>query len=850
MGAPAYDYHDSSSKRLLPKDALGRRFIQYFYHGWSFIEALVPEWGERPSWRTEKRYPMEPRNIWSKYQDPELLLGLSFDKYTNYFVLDIDRKSRNHPENSRENFKGILHALEDIGMVRAVVVNSSESEGIHLYYFMPYPVYSIALAVAVKQTLFQAGFRLKSGQLEIFPNPKHYNPDKKTSFRSHRLPLQKNSFLLDWDLQPISNSVETLLDWADLTASSQDMESLGEALKAAQEWLSAQYYLRRGKNSAEQWCWDLEETIEQGWTGSGQTNDMLLALAKYGIIFKHHLGEELVEYMLSTALSSSGYTEFCNHQHEIEKRVRERARSAENYPYYPYRGEPPRPRTYKEQFGKDGVDNVIQLHPSKERHLITIERIRAVIAMLKSEGAFPETAYKRTQAIIKKSKAAYGKGVSQTTLHKKEYLPLWHPGYENREDVNTDKGVEKYSILPDPWDTASEERKSAPERVWESLQVVDLLDKAGVKPEPLQGEAFKRLHVTSYYEGLCLPPACQVGGLGESVSDDEVQPQAADLRGAAASSSESEIIGFNNQQPQEKAWSSGEQVIFLYLLIFQILSTGEITDLKFLIFLTEKLQSESDFEIKAILQIITNLKNQDLEIIFIYILISGIFSITEIINFNYFNFLIEIIYSQCSFEQFNDKKNLSASSGGSTPKNDKHKLSIIKTGSSPDTENTDKSSHPAYKTSREADNLEEGKNHSSVPSSSSQTPQEESSNSLLLENVSQTSTTVEHFSENNNCQRIGFTPDEYIKAIHFKLAAQKKAKEYHQEFFALKNIRLMPQQKQDYENVIKYYLMLFSSHNPAKQEAILWFAHHQELVTNARELGLWDYLEQLPPPDF
>ena len=65
MGAPAYDYHNSSSKRLLPLDSQGKRFIQYFYHGWSFIEAPVPEWGERPCWRTEKRYPMEPRNIWA-----------------------------------------------------------------------------------------------------------------------------------------------------------------------------------------------------------------------------------------------------------------------------------------------------------------------------------------------------------------------------------------------------------------------------------------------------------------------------------------------------------------------------------------------------------------------------------------------------------------------------------------------------------------------------------------------------------------------------------------------------------------------------------------------------------------
>ncbi|MEL6165178.1 MAG: hypothetical protein AAFR37_15970, partial [Cyanobacteria bacterium J06628_3] len=486
-----------------------------------------------------------------------------------------------------------------IGMCRVVVVNSSESEGIHLYYFLPYPVYSIALAVAVKQALFQAGYRLKSGQLEIFPNPKPYNPDKKTSFRSHRLPLQKNSFLLDWNLQPVSNSVETLLDWADLTASSQDMESLGEALKVAEEWLSAQYYLRRGKNSAEQWCWDLEETIEQGWTGCGQTNDLLLTFAKYGIIFKHHQGEELVEYMLSTALSSPGYIEFCNHQHEIEKRVRERARSALNYPYYPYKGKPPRPKTYKEQFGKEGVDNVIHFHPSKERHLKTMERIRAVVATLKSEGVFPERVYQRKQAIIKKSKTVYGVGVSGTTLYKEEYLPLWHPFHENREDVNSDSTVEKYPILPDPWDTASEEPKSAPERVWESLHVVDFLDEAGKKPKPLGAEAFKGLHVIPHYEGLCLPPAQPVLEVEESASEEE-KPQVGEPKGEAGGV----VTGFSEeQQPQVVSdlveiptGNLNPGIIFLNGTIFETSSIREIINSKSTKFSIHQVILGHDFE--------------------------------------------------------------------------------------------------------------------------------------------------------------------------------------------------------------------------------------------------------------
>lgn len=821
MGAPAYDYHYSSSKRLLPSDALGKRFIQYFYHGWSFIEAPVPQWEERPSWRTEKRYPMELRNLWAKYQDPGLLLGLSFDKYTNYFVVDIDRKSKNHPEESRENFDGILQALENIGMGRVVVVNSSESEGIHLYYFLPYPVYSIALAVAVKQALFQAGYRLKNGQLEIFPNPKPYNPDKITSFRSHRLPLQKNSFLLDWDLQPISNSVETLLDWADLNASYQDMEPLGEALKAAEQWLSAQYYLKRGKNSAEQFCWDLEEMIKEGWTGEGQTNDLLLTFAKYGIIFKHHQGEDLMDYMLETALSSPGYTEFCNHQHEIEKRVRERAISALNYPYYPYRGKPPRKRTYKQEFGEDGVDNVIYLHPSRERHLKTIERIRAVIAMLKSEGAFPETAYKRTQAIIKKSKAIYDKGVSQTTLHKKEYLPLWHPGYENRESANCDSYVEKYPVLPDPWETASEEPKAEQERVLENLHVPDPSSNLAEAPKLLQGQGFKSLHVTRHYEGFCSPADFSSGELRESPSDEEEKPQV----GKANDEVGEVTTGFNQeQQPQ---------------------AVSDLVEI--------------------------NSKNQTQGIIFLNGTIPEIYSIQEIINSKSATFLIPQILLESELEQFIDNQNLSTNSfpvGGEFSKIDKFNLSFTQSVCSPTTKaapDPSTSSKPTVEASTEAENLsseEKKPNDCSTSSSPSETPQEQSSNSPPPENVPQPSTTaehfvnppdcsttVEHFLENNNSSEV-FASLEHREAIHFEFKAQKKAKEYQQEFFALRNIHLMPSLRQYYEYLIKNYLMLKSSHAFARQKATEWFSNHQELVTNARKLGLWDYLEQLPPPDF
>lgn len=801
MGAPAYDYDNSSSKRLLPKDALGQHFVKYFQHGWKFIQAPVPKYGEKPSWRTETRYPLEPRNLWSKQQNSELLLGLRLGTFTNYCLLDIDKGSKNHPDNSKKKFNQLFLALSRIGLNREITIRSSESEGLHIYFFLPECVHSLSLALALKHALISDGFQLIKGELEVFPNPKPYNEFQPTSFNAHRLPLQANSFILDWDLQPTSDDIKVFLDCADLTAQSQDMEVLKEAMKAADEWRKSQYgVLNGGKTSAAEFCADLEEQIEPGWTGFHQTNTLLLTVAKYGIIFLHHLGQNLIDYMQETVPSLPGYKEYCRHQHEIGKRIRDIAASAERYPYVPCPKSPLRQNTYKDNFfgAKEEENKVVRLHPSKKRRAEKIEKVKAVIAALKNQGIYPETRQKRSEAIIQKSKEMFGRGGSQTTLHKPEYLPLWHPDYENtptqeqtEERVNADSTEEKPPVLPPASDTVPEEL------------------------EAVQEQDSSHLHFESLYEGYAPQGAQPQGEVGESASDDEPQPQ-------AASNLEEEVTaGFNDQQqPQAAAWSSGSRVIFLHLCETEI---------------------------------IPNLEIQDLQIIFLYLNISGIFSTRELINPNYFNFLIDKISSESDFEQFNDKEHLSSLSGGAAQKNDKLNLSITETVSSTGAEAAVNPSQPTSKTPTGVDNPSNEENHPtnySTSSSPSQNPQSESSNSPSPENVPQPSAVVEHFLENNNCPQNGFTPLEYRQAIHFKFEAQKKALEYRIEFFALRNIRLMPQQRQDYENIIKYYLMLKSSHNPAKQEAREWFAAHQEMMTNALELGLWNYLEQLPPPDF
>ncbi|MDJ0718049.1 MAG: hypothetical protein QNJ54_28135 [Prochloraceae cyanobacterium] len=123
----------------LPSDPVGAKFCQLFTHWWHFIRAWVNKPDEPVrSWYTEKKYPIQPRNLWKRYNDPKQIIGLRFGENTHYLVLDIDRHSLYHPKRSQKKYKEILHTLESLGLVRYIVVQSSYSEGIHIWIFRAY----------------------------------------------------------------------------------------------------------------------------------------------------------------------------------------------------------------------------------------------------------------------------------------------------------------------------------------------------------------------------------------------------------------------------------------------------------------------------------------------------------------------------------------------------------------------------------------------------------------------------------------------------------------------------------------------------------------------------------------
>lgn len=443
-----------------PLDPIGQRFLSHFHHGWGFIFAPTPKTGERPHWQTENRYPLQPRNLWQQYLDDSVLLGLRFDKETSYLLIDLDRKSKLHPANSYIKYKQLLGCLEEIGLCRPVPIQSSDSGGLHIYYFLSEKQPSFLLACAIKQTLEAAGFKIRAGELEIFPNCKVYSQGRPSSFNAHRLPLQAGSFLLDDSLMPWSEDIEDLMDAADWSAGGQDYEALSGAIAVARFQKIVKFPYRQ-RSTIDQWRHDIEERLGEGWTGHGQTNDLLKDIACYGIVFRHLSGQALVDYIVITACQSPGYTQWCRHQHEIEQRARDWARCCEGF-YTPYAGTPKRLNSYKQQFGTEEENKVIELHPNEQRQQETLERIRAIVAQLQATEQFPQRTSDRAMAIIAASKAQYGKGVSQTTLHKPIYLPLWHPDHQEKTDTkqrvndcpdrNTaNLSPQKYPQIPDPW---------------------------------------------------------------------------------------------------------------------------------------------------------------------------------------------------------------------------------------------------------------------------------------------------------------------------------------------------------------------------------------------------------------
>ena len=338
---------NNAPAQLLPKSHTARRFLAKFGHPYKFIEAENPyvsqETGkkkkgfgnEKPktNWRTETKYQLRPRTLWRRHQDPKDLIGVCFGEFTHYVVLDIDLMGNPyHPDHNEGAFRNLLGVLEDIGLVRPIVLRSSWSGGLHVFYFFREAVSSFNIACAMQEILKEAGIRVQSGRVELFPNAKGYGK----YYNAHRLPFQPytGSIILDDNYEPLTDNLDAFLDLADRTAEFQDIDKINEACDRYGKLVRLER-CSRGKGSLKKFENDLLDEFGEGFTAAGQTNHLLLTIGCYGVVF---MGldedggiEPLVDYLVETITSLDGYEQHCNHQHEIERRAREVAKSSQAF---------------------------------------------------------------------------------------------------------------------------------------------------------------------------------------------------------------------------------------------------------------------------------------------------------------------------------------------------------------------------------------------------------------------------------------------------------------------------------------------------------------------------------------
>ncbi|MBD2694327.1 hypothetical protein [Anabaena catenula] len=479
---PARRRSSPKSQPHQPASELGKRYVKYFWHPWSAIVAPVNNSHSKPAWRTIDHY-LQPSQLWKNHQNSDQLIGIRFADYTRYATIDIDTFSHYH---NLEAYQTIKTALEDIGIVEIVPIQSSHSGGYHLIIPFSAKIPTFNLACALEQTLKDAGFNIRPGHIEIFPNPKPWGKDSITNYNAIRCPMQPESgaYLLDEDLQPISHSVATFLDHCDHAASRQDLSKLRYACKKARKRHTKEQYRQKASIKIEEWQSNWEEIIATGWTGFGQTNTLLQIIVGYGIVFLDLQHEHLIEYAVETARNAPGYREYCQHQKRIETRVRDWVKCTIRHQWYtPYASYPNRPLlTYintfalaiadiREQKKQQNQNNLLPFEKPKsqnqQRSEKTQKRIRAIVQTLEiqqriqknrntevqntlpvqtelTETGLSEIVTERSKQISAEYKLLYNKTLSQNTLYK--YKHLWHPQWYIpdpwTENKTTDKSVE------------------------------------------------------------------------------------------------------------------------------------------------------------------------------------------------------------------------------------------------------------------------------------------------------------------------------------------------------------------------------------------------------------------------
>ena len=400
---------------------LDNPYLVLFPFRYSYISAPFPEPGQKPNWITETGHPLSDRLILQGGR----LFGVRFDSKTHYCLLDIDIDSPYHPKQDPLALGKIKEALEPLDLVASVTCTSSYSGGLHLYFPFKRSQRSWQMASAVTTLLTNRGFKIRGGQLEVFPNTKKYvQAGSPSLFNAHRLPLQEpGSKLLNDNLEPVYSSPER---FAELWHRCQ-VQNLVTPRKLAQVLKQQKRQKVFISEKADKFFNDLEAEINLGWTGPGMTNHLLGRLVMRFFIFHHALvggdpltGKALIDEVVAAAKVLPGYKTWCKHQHELVKRVTDWVRCIENSHYFPYGKE------LGQKLGKykaPSLDPVIPIQENYHQRLVsgTQEKIQAAVDQLVKMASWPDTITARFKALL-------NQGIGSSSLYR--HKSLWHPHFQ------------------------------------------------------------------------------------------------------------------------------------------------------------------------------------------------------------------------------------------------------------------------------------------------------------------------------------------------------------------------------------------------------------------------------------
>jgi hypothetical protein len=496
-----------------PADPIGKRYVNYFWHPFKSIIATAPTEEEPfPAWRTSNYY-LQPSTFWGLHQNQTKLVGVRFDSTTRYATIDLDADGEYHNQKALQRIK---YALEDIGIVSTILVQSSHSGGYHLIITFPTPQPTFDLACALEYALRDIGFLPRRGHLEIFPNVKAYDKLSFINYNAIRCPMQPNSgaLLLDDDNQPISDDVSVFLDYCDRASVRQDLKQLKSACKKARKRHNRTIGNRKASADVLEWRANWEEIIATGWTGFGQTNTILQIFVGYGIVFLGLKDDLLISYCLNGATNARGYVQYCRHQHEIEAKIRDWVNCTTRHKWYtPYAGNPERLlKTFGNTFAEamadiSGIikpqDNLISFDrrkANKRNQKLSDQvqkRIKTVVDALSWGIGLPDGITDRKNAISEEYKQRFDKSLSNETLRK--HIHLWHPNW----------------YIPDPWVENSQNSSKSSQTSMDGQ--FDPKNPKGENLNPSNPSQISMYGQFSYIKVICLPPAAPAPkGLGSA----------------------------------------------------------------------------------------------------------------------------------------------------------------------------------------------------------------------------------------------------------------------------------------------------------------------------------------------